>query len=58
MENDPLQNGCCLDEEGCFDIKWMICNPAPDEVTAFILKLSIKENYFENDNSASIDWQI
>ena len=27
-ENDPLQNGWCLDEEGCFVIKWMACNPA------------------------------
>ena len=54
-ENDPLQNGWCLDEEGCFGIKWMTCNPAPDEVTDFILKLSAKNNYFENGNSASID---
>ena len=52
-DNDPLQSGWYLDEEGCFDIKWMTCNPAPDGVTAFILKLSIKDNYFEN---ASIDW--
>ena len=58
MENDHLQNGCFLDEEGYFDIKCMTCNPAPDEVTAFILKLLIKDNYFENDNSASMDWQI
>ena len=36
----------------------MTCNPAPDEVTTFILKISLKNNYFENDNSASIDWQI
>ena len=55
VENDPFQNGWCLDEEGCFGIKWMTCNPAPDEVIAFTLKLSIKNNYFENDNSASID---
>ena len=54
-KNDPLQNGWCLDEEGCFDIKWMACSSALDEVAAFILKLSIKNNYFENDNTASID---
>ena len=51
-ENDPLQNGWSLDEEGCFNIKWMTCNPVLDEVTAFILKLSIKNNYFKNDDSA------
>ena len=57
-KNHPLQHGWCLDEEHCFDIKWMTCTLVPDEVTAFILKLSIKNNYCKNDNSAAIDWQI
>ena len=57
-ENDSLKNDWCLDEKGCFDIKWVTCNPTSDEVTAFILKLSIKNNYVENDNAASIDWQM
>ena len=35
QESDPLENGWCLDEDGCFDIKWMNCNPAPDEVSDF-----------------------
>lgn len=29
---DPLENGWTLDEDGGFSIKWMRCNPAPDEV--------------------------
>ena len=29
---DPLENGWTLDDDGGFSIKWMRCNPAPDEV--------------------------
>ena len=29
---DPLENGWTLDDDGEFSIKWMRCNPAPDEV--------------------------
>ena len=31
-EEDPLQNGWVLDEAGSFDIEWMRCSAAPDEV--------------------------
>ena len=48
-ENDSLKNGWCLDEKGCSDIKWVTCNPTSDKVTAFILKLSIKNNFVENE---------
>ena len=30
---DPLENGWTLDDDGEFSIKWMRCNPAPDEVS-------------------------
>ena len=29
---DPIENGWTLDNDGGFSIKWMRCNPAPDEV--------------------------
>ena len=29
---DPIENGWTLDDDGGFSIKWMRCNPAPDEV--------------------------
>ena len=42
-EADPQEHGWCLDDEGCLDIQWMNCRPAPDEVTDF---KNIK-NFFE-----------
>jgi len=38
---DLLENGWTLDEDGGFSIKWMRCNPAPDEV---LLKLWFLRN--------------
>ena len=31
-EVDPLEHGWTLDDDGLFSIKWMRCNPAPEEV--------------------------
>ena len=36
---DPVQHGWILDEDGILDIKWMTCQPAPDEVYTFGLCL-------------------
>jgi hypothetical protein len=32
-EVDPLEHGWMLDENQVIDIKWMTCNPAPEEVS-------------------------
>jgi hypothetical protein len=36
-EVDPLEHGWTLDDDGGFAIKWMRCNPAPEEVRINIL---------------------
>ena len=32
IDMDPLENGRSLDDDRGFSIKWMRCNPGPDEV--------------------------
>ena len=33
-EEDPSENGWLVNEDGSFEIEWMRCNPAPDEVSS------------------------
>ena len=34
MLNQPWESGWCINEEK-LDVKWMACNPAPEEVVVF-----------------------
>ena len=36
----------------------MLSQEVPDEVTDCFYLKKLKKNYFQNDNFASIDWQI